>query len=169
MNSGVLAISRPADLPRRSIERAPGTRRAPFRLAVSRQVRHHSPMATNPTSNADRLLETLSRTLVGLVKNGGRGLTTCQLAVFLVCYHETEPQTVRGLAERLNTYRAEITRAFDRLEEAGLMRRKADPSDRRSVFATRTAAGNTFLRELKQIMADAAMMAEHFKGADTAR
>lgn len=116
-------------------------------------------MATTAPLGADQLLETLRGTILGLVKGEERDLTARQLAAFLVCYHESEPQTVRGLAEKLNLHKAAVTRAFDRLEEARLLRRKVDPYDRRSVLAVRTAAGQAFFRALKQTVADAAQVA----------
>lgn len=117
-------------------------------------------MATAHSPGADRLLETLRGTILGLTRREDRDLTARQLAVFLTCYHESEPQTVSGLAEKLGTNKMVITRALDRLEDDGLLRRKIDTLDRRSVLATRTTSGNALLRELKQIVASAAKAAE---------
>jgi DNA-binding MarR family transcriptional regulator len=76
--------------------------------------------------------------------------------VFLTCYLETEAQTVRGLAARLNVSKPAITRALDRLSEFDLVRRKTDPLDRRSVLVQRTATGMAFQRELRTVLRDAA-------------
>lgn len=111
----------------------------------------------------DRLLETLRRTILGLIRREDRDLTARQLAAFLICYHESGPQTVRGLAENLKVARATISHILDRFEEDGLLRRKSDPLDHRSVLTARTAAGSAFVQDLKRIMADAAKAAEHFK------
>jgi DNA-binding MarR family transcriptional regulator len=46
-----------------------------------------------------------------------------------------------------------ITRAFDRLSESGLMRRKVEPRDRRSVVAVRTEAGQALVARLKASLA----------------
>jgi DNA-binding MarR family transcriptional regulator len=75
--------------------------------------------------------------------------------VFLTCYLETEAQTVRGLAFRLNVSKPAITRALDRLAEFDLIRRKTDPLDRRSVLVQRTATGMAFLRDLRTVLRDA--------------
>ena len=85
-----------------------------------------------------------------------RDLSARQLGVFLTCYLEDEPQTVRGLAARLNVSRPAITRALDRLEDAGLARRKTDPQDHRSVLVAHTQDGQAFLSELRRLMRRAA-------------
>jgi DNA-binding MarR family transcriptional regulator len=64
-----------------------------------------------------------------------------------------DPQTVRGLARHLDVSKPAITRAFDRLSELGLMRRKVDPLDRRSVVAARTEAGQAMVARLKASLA----------------
>lgn len=109
--------------------------------------------------DAERLLETLRGTILGMVRKEGRDLTARQLAIFLICYLESEPQTMRRLAEKLNILQPAIARALDRLEEAGLVGRETGLDSRRSLRATRTARGQAFLRELEQRMADAAAAA----------
>jgi DNA-binding MarR family transcriptional regulator len=42
-----------------------------------------------------------------------------------------------------------------RLADFDLVRRKADPDDRRSVLVQRTPAGNAFLKDLRGILRDA--------------
>lgn len=120
-------------------------------------------MANPRPRHADRLLETLRRTIVVWDHREYAELTMRQLAVFLVCYLESEPQTVRGLAGKLNLHRPGITRALDRLEEAGLIRREVDPNDRRSVLTARTGAGEVVFRDLGQTLADAAKAAERHR------
>jgi DNA-binding MarR family transcriptional regulator len=107
------------------------------------------------TESADQRVEVLRQTIVALVRRDGPDLTARQLGVFLTCYLEDEAQTVRGLAAKLSVSKPAITRALDRLTEFDLVRRKADPLDRRSVLAQRTMAGSSFLRDLKKILADA--------------
>jgi DNA-binding MarR family transcriptional regulator len=48
-----------------------------------------------------------------------------------------------------------ISRALDRLADFDLVRRKADPSDRRSVLVQRTPAGTAFMRDIRSILRDA--------------
>ena len=52
-----------------------------------------------------------------------------------------EPLTLSELAERLSCVRSNITQLVDRLEADGLVRRVADPDDRRSVRAELTPLG----------------------------
>ena len=104
---------------------------------------------------SDNLLGVLRATIVDLVRRDGPDLSARQLSVFMTCYLDTAAQTVRGLAVKLNVSKPAITRALDRLSEFDLVRRKTDPLDRRSVLVQRTAAGMAFLRELRNVLADA--------------
>jgi DNA-binding MarR family transcriptional regulator len=105
--------------------------------------------------SVEQKVDVLRHTVVALVRRDGPDLTARQLSVFLTSYLEDEAQTVRGLAATLNVSKPAITRALDRLTEFDLVRRKADPQDRRSVLVQRTIAGNSFMREIKRILADA--------------
>ena len=105
---------------------------------------------------SDGLVNVLRATIVALVRLDGPDLTARQLGVFLTCYLESEAQTVRGLATKLDVSKPAISRALDRLSEFDLTRRKKDPLDRRSVLVQRTATGMAFLRELRTILRDAA-------------
>ena len=102
------------------------------------------------------LVNVLRSTIVALVRQEGPDLSARQLGGFLTCYLESEAQTVRGLATKLNVAKPAITRALDRLSEFDLARRKKDPLDRRSVLVQRTATGMAFLRELRTMLRDAA-------------
>jgi DNA-binding MarR family transcriptional regulator len=112
------------------------------------------------------LLGTLRHSIVGLVRRDGPDLSARQLAIFLACYLETEAQTVRGLAAKLNISKPAVSRALDRLEEFSLVRREDDRLDRRSVLIRRTRAGLSLQRELSKIMEEASVMA---RGAETPR
>ena len=111
-------------------------------------------MATTPT--ADQLVGILRDTVVAMVRRDGPDLSARQLGVFLTCYLQEGPHTVRGLATDLNVSKPAITRALDRLGELDLARRKIDPADRRSVLVQRTLKGAAFLRDLRAIMGEAA-------------
>ena len=104
----------------------------------------------------DWMAAALLRAIVALVRREGADLSTRQIGVFLICYLETDAQTVRGLAAKLNISRTAICRALNRLSEFDLVHRKTDPLDRRSVLVQRTAIGAGFLRDLQRILADAA-------------
>ena len=85
----------------------------------------------------------LRDTVVALVRRDGMDLSARQLGVFLTCYLNNGPHTVRGLATDLNVSKPAITRALDRLGELDLARRKVDPLDRRSVLVKRTPKGSS--------------------------
>jgi DNA-binding MarR family transcriptional regulator len=111
-------------------------------------------MAAAPLSS-DQLVGILRDTVVSLVRRDGVDLSARQLGVFLTCYLNEGAHTVRGLAQELNVSKPAITRALDRLSELDYVRRKVDPSDRRSVLVQRTVKGAAFLRETRHIMTDA--------------
>jgi DNA-binding MarR family transcriptional regulator len=105
------------------------------------------------TSDApDALLHRLHAAVAGEVR-AGHDLTLRQLAVVLTLHLSDDPQTVRGLARHLRVSKPVVTRAFDRLSEVGLMRRKVAPLDRRSVVAVRTEAGQAMVARLKASLA----------------
>jgi DNA-binding MarR family transcriptional regulator len=75
-------------------------------------------------------------------------LTIRQLAIMLTCYHEPEPQTVRGLSAALSISRPAVTRGLDRLETEGLVKRQPEPGDNRSVIVAPTKTGSKMLAAL---------------------
>jgi DNA-binding MarR family transcriptional regulator len=101
------------------------------------------------------LASILRETIIVLVRSDTADLSARQLAVFLTCYLAPRPQTVRGLATDLNVPKPGICRALGRLEYLKLVRRKADPMDRRSVFVQRTSAGAAYLTRLRGAIAAA--------------
>ena len=111
------------------------------------------PMADNA------LLYLLRETILAEIRIG-EDLTLRQLSVLLNIYLDDEPQTVRGLAKCLQVGTPPITRAFDRLGEMDLLRRKVDPLDRRSVIAQRTPKGAAMMERLRARMAAATAAAE---------
>jgi DNA-binding MarR family transcriptional regulator len=109
--------------------------------------------------SVDQKSEVLRQTAIALVCRKGPELTTRQLGVFLTCYLMDDVQTVRDLCWKLNASKPAITGALDRLSELDLVRRMADPMDRRSILIQRTAAGATLLVSIKNILADTAKTA----------
>lgn len=118
-------------------------------------------MAANQAPASDHMVGVLRDTIVALVRRDGPDLSARQLGVFLTCYLQEGAHTVRGLAADLNVSKPAITRALDRLGELDLARRKVDPMDRRSVLVQRTLKGAAFLRDLRNIMAEATVTARH--------
>lgn len=87
------------------------------------------------------------RAIVEGVRKDSYDLSSRQMAVLMTVYLIEPPHTVRGLAIELNISKPAITRALDRLGSYGLVKRKVDDKDRRSVIVQRTVKGSVFLRE----------------------
>ncbi|HUZ64897.1 MAG TPA: MarR family transcriptional regulator [Acetobacteraceae bacterium] len=102
----------------------------------------------------------LKGAVVGLVRSDERDLSARQLSVFLICCTLPGPHTVRGLAALLNIAKPAITRATDRLVAARLVKRRPDPTDRRSIHTVVTETGKAYLQQLGSLLADAAAQAE---------
>jgi DNA-binding MarR family transcriptional regulator len=68
-------------------------------------------------------------------------------------YMTPAPHTVRGLASLLDVSKPAITRALDRLGALGIVRRKVDANDRRSILVQRTVKGSVFLRDFADLVA----------------
>jgi DNA-binding MarR family transcriptional regulator len=69
------------------------------------------------------------------------GLSIAKHSALTKLQEAGEPLTLSELAERLSCVRSNITQLVDRLEADGLVRRVADPDDRRSVRAELTEVG----------------------------
>ncbi|MDD2704135.1 MAG: MarR family transcriptional regulator [Acidocella sp.] len=87
-----------------------------------------------------------SDALLHLRKTQNDDLSVRALSVLLECAKGT--QTVRGLAEALGINKPSITRAADRLQAEGWLRRDPDKADKRSVLLNLTPKGKTFARRL---------------------
>jgi DNA-binding MarR family transcriptional regulator len=109
-----------------------------------------------PTDTDSTLPRILRETLAALIRQEGADLTARQFAVFLICYVEEGPHTVRGLAERTHLPKPAVSRVLDRLGALGLSRRVADPRDKRSVLVACTADGFAFLRTVRGMLEQAA-------------
>ena len=72
---------------------------------------------------------------------GDLGLSMAKHSALSRLQEAGEPLTLSELAERLSCVRSNITQLVDRLEADGLVRRVADPADRRSVRAELTQLG----------------------------
>ena len=79
-------------------------------------------------------------------------LTLRQMTILLTIYLEKPPHTVRGLAVRLDVTKPVITRALDTMGILGLVSRRRDDRDRRSVLVQRTVAGAVYLEKLSDLI-----------------
>ena len=106
--------------------------------------------ATLPRQPAAAFLDTLSYVLIALVRNSQTDLSMRGLSIMLAVATRLDPQTVRGIAEQLQVSKPSVTRTVDRLQDLGLMKRIADPADRRSVLLVLTAAGRAYVRKIER-------------------
>ena len=72
---------------------------------------------------------------------GEAGLSLAKFSALSKLAEAGEPLTLSDLAARLSCVRSNITQLVDRLEADGLVRRVADPDDRRSIRAELTPLG----------------------------
>lgn len=105
--------------------------------------------------NATQALDVWRGAIVESVRRDSPDLSARQMAVLTTVYLSAAPQTVRGLAETLGIAKPAVTRALDRLCDLGLLRRKPDPNDRRSVLIQRTVKGSVYLSEFGELILQA--------------
>ena len=98
--------------------------------------------------------------IVESVRRDSPDLSARQMALMLTVYLTPAPHTVRGLCDALNISKPAITRALDRLSSLGMVKRKVDEDDRRSVLIQRTVKGSVFLREFGDIIVSAGKKTE---------
>lgn len=110
----------------------------------------------NPEFTDLKALDIWRRAIVESVRLEAPDLSARQMGLLLSVYLTPPPHTVRGLAESLNVSKPAITRAINRLSELGMVKRKPDEADRRSVFIHRTVKGSVFLREFGELIVHAA-------------
>jgi DNA-binding MarR family transcriptional regulator len=72
-------------------------------------------------------------------------LSARQMAILFTIYLSNGPHTVRGLSAQLGVGKPAVVRALDALEALGLLRRRKDPSDLRSVLIEATDDGRTYI------------------------
>lgn len=75
------------------------------------------------------------------------GLNMTEFAVLELLYHKGE-QPIQKIGEKILITSGSITYVVDKLEKKGFVERVACPSDRRVTFATITATGITFMKEI---------------------
>ncbi|QLQ37225.2 MarR family winged helix-turn-helix transcriptional regulator [Micromonospora robiginosa] len=75
--------------------------------------------------------------------------------------HELDPDhplPARDLAEQLGCDRSNVTGLADKLEQAGLVERRTDPTDRRQKTLVVTARGRQVRDRLRQVMSDSRLL-----------
>ena len=97
-------------------------------------------------------------------------LSIAKLNVLSRLAESGEPLSLSELASRLNCVRSNVTQLVDRLEAEGMVRREADPLDRRSIRAVLTASGRARQRVGAQELESAesrvaTLLAQHDRAA----
>jgi DNA-binding MarR family transcriptional regulator len=111
-------------------------------------------MAAADDARRQRLVSYLNATAV-MVRSEDTDLTQRQQTVLLKVYLAEDEQTVRGLAAFAGVSKPAITRALDRLSEFDLVRRKTDPTDRRSILVQHTGKGRMYIRRFGELLVNA--------------
>lgn len=95
------------------------------------------------------------------------GLTFARFEVLrLLAFTRTGVLPVGKIGERLQVHPASVTNAVQRLEEAGLVERRANPEDGRSVLAEISASGRALVETCthllnEEVFADLPLTPEH--------
>ena len=81
------------------------------------------------------------------------GLTFARFEVLrLLAFSRRGVLPVGKVGERLQVHPASVTNAMQRLEDAGLVERSANPADGRSVLATITPAGRSLVERCTEVL-----------------
>lgn len=102
------------------------------------------------------LPDLLRETIAKMVARNGPDLSLRQLSVLLVVHRIKDPHTIRDLATRLRISKQAITHSVNRLEEYGMVRRRIDRTDQRSINVLPSKRGASYLEELVLILEQAA-------------
>ena len=121
-----------------------------------------------------RVLTALRRIVHGVDLQSRRLLQECRVTgPQLVCLHtlaEEGPLTSRRLAERVHVHPSTLVGIVDRLEEKGLLERRRDRQDRRSVSLKMTEQGLMFVRHAPSpLQATLVVKLQRMKPEDQAR
>ena len=102
-----------------------------------------------PVAQGDNLLRGLAAGILAVIRDPDvRDPTFRQIGILLRLCTTSQPHTVRGLAAYLRVSKPAIVRALDALSDAGLVRRKPDPADGRSVLVEPTRNGRALVRRI---------------------
>jgi MarR family transcriptional regulator, organic hydroperoxide resistance regulator len=97
------------------------------------------------------------------------GLSLAKAGVLHSLAEAPGPVVLSELAKHQNCVRSNITQLIDRLEKDGLVRRRADPDDRRSVRAALTAAGErAYARAMRLLAAEQRAIVSSLSPGDAA-
>ncbi|MFD6564071.1 MarR family winged helix-turn-helix transcriptional regulator [Micromonospora profundi] len=96
-------------------------------------------------------IDAAAETLIAVLESASSRHPVPPTQLRVLALISSRPETnVNGLAELLDVVPSSASRLCDRLEATGLLRRVADPRDRREVRLVPTAAAQTLLLELAE-------------------
>jgi DNA-binding MarR family transcriptional regulator len=115
--------------------------------------------AGRPAASASRLVSSFLETANAVEARleaavSPMGLSLAKLGLLHHLAEAKEPLPLSELAQHQNCVRSNITQLVDRLEKEGLVRRRPDPGDRRSVRAALTPAGQQAYQKAKRALAE---------------
>jgi DNA-binding MarR family transcriptional regulator len=98
-----------------------------------------------------------------------RPLSLAKLGVLRPLAEAKQPLPLSELASRQHCVRSNITQLVDRLEKDGLVRRRADPGDGRSVLAALTPAGErAYAKAIRALVEEQHAIASALNAGDVA-
>ena len=98
-----------------------------------------------------------------------RPLSLAKLGVLRPLAEANQSLPLSELASAQHCVRSNITQLMDRLEKDGLVRRRADPADRRSVLATLTPAGErAYAKAMRALVEEQRAIASALDAGDAA-
>ncbi|SHH22606.1 MarR family winged helix-turn-helix transcriptional regulator [Tepidibacter thalassicus] len=78
------------------------------------------------------------------------GISESKFSVLLLLYHSKDGMALCEIGEKLFVTRANITGLIDRMEKEGLVEKRVNPKDRRSVKAYLTNKGKGLFEDVKE-------------------
>ena len=90
-----------------------------------------------------------TRVLTNLSKKNKLNFSIRQITIFLNLYEGTVTGSVKDFAKKLNLAKPVISRALDRLENLGLLKRIQSQEDRRIIIISRTRKGEDFFKHIQ--------------------
>lgn len=99
----------------------------------------------NVNYSRGEVLQLWQSVTMAMVRAEGPDFSARQMAILMAVYLDEHPHTVKSLAQTLNVTKAVITRALDTLSRYKMVKRCADPRDKRSITVGRTALGARYL------------------------
>jgi DNA-binding MarR family transcriptional regulator len=98
-------------------------------------------------------LTTLRDIFVPICKDTKVDLSIRQIAVLSYIHCTSEKLSVGPIAARLNLSKPAVTRALNKLETMGCIKRNPDPKDKRKIEITTPKAGKVLIARLEKIVA----------------